>query len=974
MLQEPSSKVSLTVNGRRVDRTVPDRMLLVDLLRDELGLFGTRVGCEEGICGACSVAVDGHVVKSCSLLAVQTDGTEVETVECLSTGGGGLDPIQAAFVACGALQCGYCTSGMIMAARDLLARVPRPTEEEIRYALSGNLCRCTGYAPIVRAVLVASGQAEPQYTAGEGDGGSWIGRPIPRKEDNRLVAGAGRYTDNVVEPGTLHCAILRSTHAHARILAIDAWSAANLSGVVKVVTGREAEPFWTHMPPTWDATGAGGKLPMNRAIAVDKVRFVGEPVAAVLAENRAVAEDALALIRVEYEPLPAVLSLQDALGTGDARPRALLYDAWGDNLQLVWPDRIGDVEATFASAHLVLEDAFSSQRYSTMPLETRAVHARFDVADRALTVHLSTQIPHHARSFFAHVFGLPEANVRVVAGDVGGGFGGKLALDTEYIPVLLSVMTGRPVKWMETRSEWMAAGPHARDFAMRVRAAFAEDGTLLALRTDIDADMGCDGAERAGGLGMPCMAGIYAPGGYKLDTYEMNVRCFVTNKAPYGACRGYGKDIANMAMERMLDLGADRLGLSRFEVRRRNLTATYPHPLVTGPVIESGSLVQALDRLEALMDIGGLTQRQHEARRGGRHLGFAAVSYIEPCGGSIPNSMYQNYESASVRIAHDGTVRVLTGIQSIGQGVLTSLALVAAETLGCSPDNVHVSCGDTDAVPYGVGAYSGRGAIYGVGAVLLAAGKVRERAIIAAAFLLQADRSKLVLKGGKAFDPERSDRSVTLKEIARAVYFWPGAELSLKGVPDPSLEAQAVYTSPQTSWQPDERGRFQLYTSHPGGAVGALVEVDVETGEVQVLQFWVVADHGRIIHPPSVDGQIVGGTVQQLGGTLLEEIAYDREGRPMTRSLRDYGLVNAIKAASKFVIEHIETPSPATTVGAKGAGESGCIATTTVLMAAVENALAPFGVRVTHSPLTPWNVRELVRTSVAPAPARIAAE
>lgn len=786
--------------------------------------------------------------------------------------------------------------------------------------------------------------------------GGWVGRSLPRREDRRLLTGRGRFTDDTLSVDLVYCALVRSPHAHARVVAVNTAAALALPGVVAVVTGAEAKEHWEPFPATWDSEFV--RVPRNYPLAVDRVRYQGEPVAAVLADSRYTAEDAAVAVQVDYEPLPVVATAADAIG-GPAGPAVKLYDEWPGNVQCDWPFIAGDVDGGFDRAELVVRDTYSSQRYSTMPLETRAVHAAYDEVERQLTVHLSTQIPHHARSQFAHVFGLPESNIRVVAADVGGGFGGKLALDVEYVPVLMAILAGRPVRWVETRSEWIAAGPHARDFTAEVEAAFTADGRLLALRNRIVADMGCDGAERAGGLGMPVMAGTYMPSGYRLDAYSMDIRCVVTNKAPYGACRGYGKDIANLGIERVMDRAALALDLTGVEIRRRNLTDSYPHPLVTGPVIESGSLRQCLDRLEQVMDLPGLRRRQVEARAQGRYLGFAAASWIEPSGGSIPNSMYQNNESATVRVLQDGTVRVFTGIQSIGQGIQTSLALVAADRLGCHPDDVLVSWGDTESSPFGLGAYSARGASYGVEAVVAAADKVRVKVLSAAAALLETTVEQLVVDADGIRSGDGGGRPLSLADVAYAVYFHPGAQAVLSGVADPSLEATATWRHPSANWNPDALGRVQLYTSHPGGAQGALVEVDVETGQVRVEKVWMVADHGTLIHPPSVTGQIVGGTVQQLGGTLYENVAYDPQGNLLTHTLGDYGLPN-IFSAPPVEVEHLQTPTDATVVGAKGVGESGCIATTTVLLAAAEDALRPLGVMALSSPLSPWRVLEAI--------------
>jgi len=961
-MNEPQRiSVVIEVNGRSIAARVEPRLLLVDFLRDNAGVKSTRIACEEGACGACTVELNGRTVKSCLVLAVGADGGHVATVESLSQGRE-LSPLQEAFVACNAMQCGYCTAGMVMSARAFLSqRGDAPfSDEDIRHALSGNLCRCTGYLNILQAVKVAAGHAAPYareaLTLEEGE--SWVGQPVARREDRRLVAGRGRYCDNDGDNHSLHAVAVRAQRAHALIRHIDTARAKDMPGVHLVMTGAEAQSHWNPIVATIDMVTLN--LPHRYAMAIDKVIFHGEPLALVVADTAYQAEDAARAVRVEYEELPVNVDAEQAAATG-ADSAALIYPAWQSNLQFEHRFAHGDVDGVFAGAELVVDEHIVAQRIGAQPLETRVVFANFDAGDESLVVRTSTQIPHQTRMYLSRIFGLPETRIQVLADDVGGAFGAKLSVDCELLPVLASILLGRPVKWFESRSEWMHAGPAARDYQARSRAAFQRDGRLLAMETDILADMGVDGAERVAGLGMPLNGGNYAPGPYQLDVYRTHVRCVVTNKAPYSAYRGYGKDLANLLMERVLDQAAARLGIDPIEIRRRNLLNRYPHQVVTGPIIEKGSIAESLEKLVAVMDVPALREQQARALAQGRHLGICLVPYIEPSGFAFPGSAFQNYESVAMRIQSDGSVRVMTGMQNIGQGIETSYAQVVADALGAPFKDVTIAWGDTTATPWGSGTFSSRGAMFAVGAIVDAADKLRARMLTGAANLLGVERAGIVIANGE-FRHAASGQHMTFAELAYACYVQPGSDVVLAGADAPLLEAIGTYRHPQVNWTPDEFGRVQVYSGHANGAEGALVEVDVETGRVEVLKIWMVADHGVVLNPLVLAGQIKGGVVQQLGGTLYEVYDYDEQGRPRASTLKEYGMPT-VWAAPEIEIHHLTTPSTSTKVGSKGGGEDGCIATTTVLMGAVEDALRPLGVKVMTSPLSPARVRAMIEAA-----------
>ena len=956
----PAQRINVTieVNGHPVAARVEPRLLLVDFLRSNAAMKSVRIGCEEGACGACTVELDGKTVKSCLVFAVTADARSVTTVEGIGEGRA-LTRLQEAFVSCHALQCGYCTAGMLMSARAFLADRGEQDfdDDDIRQALTGNYCRCTGYGNIVHAVKVAAGRAEPLAEAEDAHraGESWIGRPMARREDKRLVSGRGRYADNFGEASDLHAAAARSTRAHALIKHVDVTRAKDLPGVLWVMTGQQARAHWDPISPTMDLLDLN--LPERYALAVDKVVYYGEPVALVVAETPYQAEDAARAIAIDYDDLPVNM---DAEAAAQVAPDgdALLYPSWRTNVQNDFAFEHGDVDAAFDRADLVVDEHIVSHRFGAMPMETRVVRASFDPGDERLVIRSSTQVPHQMRMYMSRVFGIPETRIQVLSDDVGGGFGSKLSVDSEFLPVLATLLLGRPVNWCESRSEWLHAGPGARDYHTRSRAAFKRDGTIIVMETDVLADMGCDGAERGAGLGMPLNGGIYAPGPYRFDTYRTHVRCVVTNKGPFSAYRGYGKDLANLMMERVLDQAADQLEIDPVAIRQRNLLRAYPHQLCTGPIIENGSLGESLSKLVDMMDLPRLRSEQTEALAQGRYLGISVIPYIEPAGAAFPGSAFQNYESATMRIAPDGSVHVMTGIQSIGQGIETAYAQVAADILGCRFGDVTVSWGDTTATPFGSGTFSSRGAMYAVGAMLDAGKKLNKRIRSGAAVLLKCAESELDIKDAE-ITHQPSGKHCTLAELAYAAYVQPGAQIILAEADAPLLEATGTYRHPQVSWTPDELGRAQFYPAHANGAAGAFVEVDAETGAIDVKKIWMVADHGVVLNPLILQGQIKGSTVQQLGGTIYESLEYDDDGIPLANTMKEYGMPT-VWAAPEIEIEHLVSKSPCTSIGAKGAGEDGSIATGTVLMGAVEDALRPFGVKVMASPLSPARIRALI--------------
>ena len=955
MKNKTEETISFTLNGKKIEKTFPAGAYLCDTLK-ELGDKSVRIGCEEGACGACTVEIDGLLTKSCLKLTNTCSESEITTIAGLES-----DPLtsklKSSFTNCHALQCGYCTAGMIMSARNVLKKHgDKVTVPSIKDGLVGNICRCTGYKNIIHAVMHAAGKVkslvelENQETNIKGK----IGEAVTRIEDGRLMSGRGKFTDNFFQNDDLFAYILRSDRAHATIVEIDTQEAKQQPDIELILTGREAQNYWEPISPTMDLLDL--KLPKRYPLATDKVVFIGEPVVLIIAKSLDAAHLAGEKVKIKYVDLPVNTKACDSL---KAKEDGILYDTWDNNVQVDFNFENGKLENIFSSADLIVEETINSHRFGAMPMETRAVRAEYDSFEKSLVIHASTQVPHQFRIYLSRVFGLKENSIQIIAGDVGGGFGSKLSMDTEYLPILGSIILDKPVRWHESRSEWIQAGFGARDYTAKVKGAFDKSGQLKALETDIIADMGCDGAERACGLGMPLNGGTFALGPYVCENYKTRVRCVVTNKAPYNAYRGFGKDLANMLIERTLDLAADRLEMDQILIRKKNLLKSYPHQIVTGPILENGTQRECLEKLEKIMDVSTLREKQSQALANNRFLGISLIPYIEPAGATFPSSAFQNYESVNVRLAADGSVRVQTGIQSIGQGIETVYAQVTAEYLGCSVEDVGVSWGDTNVTPWGSGTFSSRGAMFAVGAIIKAAKKIKKRIEIASAILLECDEGALLFDNGKITN-KITNQSITFKELAYAVYVNPGAEIILDQADEPSLEAMGTYRHPQVNWKADELGRAQFYPAHSNGAEGALVEVEPNTGKVEVLKIWIVADHGKILNPLLLKGQITGGIMQQLGGTLYEKLDYDSEGRPLQKTLKEYGIPN-IWSTPEIEIHHLETKSPSTEVGAKGGGEDGCIATSTAIMGAVEDALRPIGVKITSSDLSPKNLRQIIK-------------
>jgi 2-furoyl-CoA dehydrogenase large subunit len=781
----------------------------------------------------------------------------------------------------------------------------------------------------------------------------WVGTALPRKEDGRLVAGRGTYVDDLSRPGLVHAAMLRSPHAHARIVRVDTRGAAAVPGVLAVLTGAEAARLSGPIRPLIPTP-----VPLpDYCLAVDRVRFAGEPVAAVAAVDRATAEDAAELIAVEYEPLPAVVDVEAAL-----RPDApLLYPELGTNV--LWHDTFvyGDVEGAFARADGVLRERFVMQRYASTPLETFGCIAEHDRGTDAYTFWTNDQRPGLTLAILAESLGVPQSRLRLVVPDVGGAFGNKRRPAYLLVCALLARISGRPVKWVEDRLENLRALMHAAGGVMDVELAYRADGTVLGLRVRDITDEGKN-------LVSPAQHNLIKLGnianGYRIGAIRYEPHAVLTTKCPSGANRGIGKPFMCFAIERAMTLLARRLGLDPAELRLRNYVQPGQMPYTTPPgaQYDSGDYPATLRTALARFDYPACRAEQARARAQGRLLGIGIATSVEPAGTNLASyelitgrrAASGSAEAAMVRMEPDGTVRAAIGDPASGQGYETVIAQIVADELGVGPEQVHVARGfDSATTPwlYLSGNYANKFSVTDVGAVVGAARLVRDKLLRIAAHRLEAAPGDLELRDGEARVRGVPGRALSVRELARTAY---ADVLGLPPGEAPGLEARHAYQNPLA--QPVDaarRVRSQLVFSN--AAHLCLVEVHPRTGVVSILKHVVVHDCGRELNPLIVEGMVHGSTVHGMGAALLEEFRYDEAGQLLTGTFMDYLKPTALDVPD-IEVGHLEHPSPFTALGAKGVGEGGAIPGPAAVANAVEDALAHLGAVVRTLPLTPERV------------------
>jgi carbon-monoxide dehydrogenase large subunit len=764
-----------------------------------------------------------------------------------------------------------------------------------------------------------------------------VGAPLRRREDGRLLTGRGCFVADLQLPGTLHVAFVRSPHAHARVASVDGSAARALAGVHGVFTQADMGPAGAPLPlvvPHPDLRAV-----TQCPLAPGEVRFAGEGVAAVVAESRYLAEDARERVRVAYEPLPAVVDLERAAAVGSPRVHAALPD----NVAARVAQSVGDVDAAFAHADRVLRERFVIHRGAGMPMEPRATAAEYEPRTRRLTVWSTTQTPHTLARALAAALGLPQAAVRVIAPDVGGGFGPKVLIYPEEVAVAwLAVRLRRPVKYVEDRAEHMLATAHERDQVHDVEVALRHDGSILALRDRFLWDCG---AFVPRGIVVPLLTSVTVPGPYRIPAYAVEFTAVYTDRVPSTPMRGSGRPQGVFVMERVMDHVARLVGRDPQELRFRHFIQPEQFPYDTGLVsrdgsprrYDSGDYPACHRRALDVLGYGQARVRPASAPARGPLIGVAAASYVEDTG-------LGPYEGVSVRVEPSGRVGVASGCASQGQGHETMLSQIVAAALDVDLDAVDVTVGDSGALPYGFGTYAARVGVVAGNSAQLAAERLREKAFAIAARLLEAAPADLELRQGRVQVRGAPQRGLALAEIATVAC---GARVgySLPAGIAPGFEETAYFSPGQSTYA--------------SGSHAAVVEVDPATGEVRVLRYVVVHDSGRLINPLVVAGQVQGGVAHGIGNALLERMVYDERGQLLTSTLMDYLLPSAPSVPGIEQI-HLETPSPLNPLGVKGAGEGGTIPVPAVIAAAVEDALAPLGVSISDVPLSEARLWELI--------------
>jgi carbon-monoxide dehydrogenase large subunit len=763
----------------------------------------------------------------------------------------------------------------------------------------------------------------------------WFGTPVKRREDPKLITGHGIFIDDITPPRTVYLAFVRSPHAHARIVSIDTAAAKAMPGVVDVLSAADIAGWVPDVPPN-----RGVRQPPRHVLAREKVRMVGDAVAVVLAESRYQAADAAEAVAVEYEELPAVTDPEAAMQPG----APVLWDEFPNNAivvdDLVSKDEVDDV---IANADVVVRQRMTAPRLAPAAIETRGFVAQYQPHEQYLTVWSTTQAPHRMRLIMSRMLGMPESRIRVICPEMGGGFGTKgNTYNEESLGCFLAIRYGRPIKWIETRAESFTSTQHGRGQIGYIDLAAKRDGTLLALKLHLVGDLGYTCNITTAGTGGTTVRLI--SNAYRIPVARTSITLALTNKPPIGAYRGAGRPEGIYYMERAMDLLARELDMDPAELRRKNFIPAdaFPYTTATGSEYDSGNYEQALDTVLRMVDYEELKRQREAARAEGRLVGIGLSCYVESTGGARGGEM--GWEYGGVRMDRSGSVTIMTGISAHGQGHATVLSQLAAEVLGVPMEAVTVQQSDTALVSQGVGTFGSRSMVMGGSAVYRALREVEGKLRRVAASMLDASEEDLRFVDGRIEPVDAPARGVPLAEVAMRAYVAPPPG------EQPGLEAQHYYQGEGTTY--------------PFGAYLCMVEVDRETGQVQILRFDGVDDCGPVINPLIVAGQVHGGIAQGLGQALLEEVVYDEHGQLLSGTFMDYAMPTADRMPH-LNIGHTVTPSPINPLGIKGVGEAGTIGSTPAIANAVMDALAPLGISHIDLPLTPHRVWQAMREAEA---------
>ena len=925
--------IKLNVNGNDYEVAVRPGTTLLDLLREELRLTGTKKGCELGDCGACTVIMEGKPVNSCLVLALEADGKYVTTIEGITIGKE-LHPIQHAFVEKGAIQCGYCTPGMIVRTKALLDENQDPTEDEIRKALSGNLCRCTGYTKIFEAVESAKAylkgekpkelEYQPQKSVKDL---SIVGKRLPKIDAPDKATGRALYTDDLTLPNMIYGKFLLSPHAHARIISINTEKAKALPGVKVVLTGADVPDItYGTSPPRYDET----------ILAKDKVRFVGDVVAAVAAVDEETCYKAIKLIDVEYEVLPAVFDPEEAMKDGAPR----LFDhKYENNINTRVDHHFGDIEKGFAEADHIREERFVGNRIYQNPMEPHCAIAEWDRHGR-VTLYTSTQVVHYVHHQLSHILGLPLGNIRVIMDNCGGGFGAKAATNIlEVMSVFLSRKAGCAVKMRFNREEMYLYGRGRHKQFIDMKIGVKKDGTITAVKQKAVLE---GGAYSSFGIVSTYYAGsmlttLYKFPNYKYDGYRVN-----TNLPPCGAMRGHGTPHPRFAFESLLSMIADDIGMNHFDIRLKN-AMTPEYRTCNDLDIHSCELKACLEKVR---EKSGWDKKKGKLPPG-RGIGIGCGGFVSGAGYPIYRSKFP-HSNATIKIQEDGSKAILfVGDADIGQGSDTVLAQAAAEAMGISFDRISVVSADSDLTPLGFGAYSSRVTLMGGNASKMAGEEVKKQLVNIASEILSVDEDKLDVRNNKIFEKENPANFIPWEKAAEEFFSKKGPLIG-KGHYSPpeglggKYKGAAVGTSPAFSFS----------------ASVCEVEVDMETGKVKVLNFWDAHDCGTAINPMAVEGQVEGAIVMGMSETLFENEVFDKNGKMVNADLHNYIIATSADTPviDSTIVDSYEPEGP---FGAKEVGEGA----TLPVLGAVANAIADaIGVRIFELPITPEKVLRAIQS------------
>ncbi|MBF8293864.1 MAG: aldehyde oxidase [Bacteroidetes bacterium] len=928
--------ITLNVNGQQHQLAVEPQWTLAQILREELQLTGTKIGCDTGECGACTVLANGKPILSCLTLAATVEGIDIQTIEGLARKGN-LHPLQESFLAHGGFQCGFCTPGMILTAKSAIHKGEASSEEAIREQLSGSLCRCTGYQKIVDAVTETARRAK--QTGGHGLDRSALSQEPFRIDGVAQVTGAAKFTDDFVLPRMLYGKILRSPHPHARILSIDTSKAERLPGVVAVMIGSELPTKFGILPSSQDET----------ALCIDKVRFAGDPVAAVAAVDELTALEAVQLIDVQYEPLPSILTMEDALRTD--LPKIHQETKYENNVAKHVELEFGDVAKGFVEADYVREDEFFYSANTHAMMEPHCAVASFEppahsenYRDGYLTLRSATQTPHYVHRTLASVFEMPPSHIRVIKPHVGGGFGGKSEpLALEFCAAWLSIKAGRPVKITYTREEvfYSHRGRHATK--MWVKTGVKKEGTITAIQYKAWLDGGAYGSY---GVVTSYYTGQLLTLPYKVPCYKFETSRLHTNKPPAGPKRGHGTPQPRFAFEVHLDRIAEALGIDPVEIRLRNLVE--PNSMTVNSLRITSCGIR--ECIEKVVEASGWREKRGKLPRG-RGIGIAASAYISGAAKEI-YWLGLPHSAAVVKIDRGGGVTVFTGASDIGQGSSTAIAHIVAETLGVAIHHVKVCEADTDLTPVDLGSYSSRVTFMAGNAALRAAQDLREKLFHVAAEMLSVSADSLTAKDGKMFSASDLTKSITFTDSARA------AEAKLG-----PLSAVGSYTPPPLGGTYKGAGAgpspSYSFTAHV-----VELEVDEQSGQVTIHNVWSAHDCGKALNRRMVEGQIEGSVCMGIGEALYESLSFTKskgksENGPATpagllknSSLLHYKLPTTLDTPQiqAFIVETIDPEGP---LGAKEAGEGPLIAVPPAIANAIQNAI---GVKVSSIPITPEEI------------------